>query len=83
MPLGQPPQATLPNEFIHTSYPLPITKPNICNLPLGGMNDPYINQKQAMAAALGLYLGVKKANPPAPNKNRKCEQSHRLALIKV
>jgi len=47
------------------------------------MNDPYINQKQAMAAALGLYLGVKKANPPAPNKNRKCEQSHRLALIKV
>lgn len=71
IPFGQSPQATMSNDVYYNSYPIPMAKPyNLCSLKSGGINDPHINQKQAMVAALGLYLGVKKASPPTPEQRQ-------------
>ena len=47
----------------YQAYPAPMTKPYICFEPQG-YQDENINQKQAVAAALGLYLGLNKATAP-------------------
>jgi hypothetical protein len=47
----------------YQAYPAPVTKPYICLQPQG-FPDENNNQKQAAAAALGLYLGLKKATAP-------------------
>ena len=51
------------NEAAFT-FPTPAIKPN--HKTGGGINDKdvYYDEKQAMVAALGLYLGVKQATPP-------------------
>lgn len=62
---------------IHASYPLPAAKPALqdsaCERITYHADQDDLNKKQAMAAALGLYLGVKMAMAPSSNESlQKC-----------
>ncbi len=47
------------------SYPMPNVKPSQCSSSSEVKNnEAYINKKQAAAAALGLYFGIKHATAP-------------------
>ncbi len=56
------------------SYPMPNNKPSyVCNEQEESNNvyeQAYLSQKQAAAAALGLYFGVKHANAPQLEKEQ-------------
>ena len=52
-----------------TAFPKPNEKPSyVCNEQEGQINETYLGQKQAAAAALGLYFGVRHANAPQLKK---------------
>ena len=51
------------------AYPMPRQKPKqLCAIK---DNDEYLDQKQATAAALGLYFGLQIASPPENNNRQK------------
>jgi hypothetical protein len=52
------------------SYPMPNSKPDQCSSSLEVSNEAYLNKKQAAAAALGLYFGIKHATAPHLNKQK-------------
>jgi len=52
----------------YMAYPTPISKPPRC-VKESKTDHENINQKQAIAVALGLYLGVKKATSPTTKQD--------------
>ena len=66
MPLGHQVNATLPDaQVAYQAYPTPSEKPaiNACQTKTAEDNS-YISDRQAAVAALGLYLGIKRATAP-------------------
>jgi hypothetical protein len=54
----------------YQAYPMPHLKPNQCSSHAEVENEVYLSQKQAAAAALGLYFGLKHATAPHLDKQK-------------
>lgn len=55
----------------YQAYPTPVLKPLNCTNSMEMHDENYINQRQAAAAALGLYLGIKQATAPQVKSEEK------------
>lgn len=55
----------------YQAYPIPLLKPLDCISNTEVMHENYIGKKQAAAAALGLYLGIKQATAPQTTSEEK------------
>lgn len=56
-----------------TPFPVPNNKPYQCQEQEELSHEAYLNKKQAAAAALGLYFGVRHANAPQLKKEQMIE----------
>lgn len=52
------------------AFPMPDVKPDQCSARTEVNYEAYLGQKQAAAAALGLYFGIKHATAPQLNKEK-------------
>ena len=66
LPQGKAPMASFNGGTVLSyTYPVPLSKPYQCTSEIGQENtNDNISKKQAIAAALGIYFGVKHANTP-------------------
>lgn len=64
LPQGKAPMASSDGVLsVYQTYPTPLLKPLECDVNLGNKH-AHFDKKQAVVAALGLYLGVKQAVAP-------------------
>lgn len=71
LPQGKAPMASLNGDTISSySYPVPSSKPYQCTYKSQKADHDNISKKQAVAAALGLYFGVKHATAPEEVKEK-------------
>lgn len=65
VPAGQAVNATTSGQSLdaYSAYPTPAAKPFLC-VKKEMHDEMYINEKQAAATALGLYLGLRQATAP-------------------
>lgn len=54
----------------YQAYPTPAMKPQLC-MKQEMRDETYIDKKQAAAAALGLYLGIRQATAPKTEQDKK------------
>jgi len=73
LPLGKTPMASSNGSLVaYQAYPMPSSKPLQCTIKNENENENF-DKKQAVVAALGLYLGVKNAvGPIAKSKTNLC-----------